>query len=223
MLHLKTLITLRIRLLAPHDESAPTCALIITCSRERNHISTAATDTPDRVALPMPMRTILAWVQCLKALIASFSSWACRPPPHPSCCPCYGPARAGVSEIIRQGGRAFAATAQSGRDFLTTWFLIRCPFVKRVTETVRWHPRAQHSVHIVTAVQCDSFSAKQPRLRTFLTDGRVLLRMAKKWLRWQADFPMGLAPSAVLIQLFCRFGVVHNLCCFAEWNHTALQ
>ena len=151
MLHLKTLITLRIRLLAPHDESAPTCALNITCSRERNHISTAATDSPDRVALPMPMRTILAWVQCLKALIASFSSWTCRSPPHPSCCPCYGPARAGVSEIIRQGGREFAAAAQSGRHSLTTLFLIRCPFVKRVTETVRWHPRAQHSVHIATA------------------------------------------------------------------------
>jgi len=132
------------------------------------------------------------------------------PPPHPSCCSCYGPARAGVSEIIRQGGRAFAAAAQSGRDFLTTLFLIRCPFVKRVTETVRWHPRAQHSVHIVTAVQCDSISAKQQDYVLFLTDGRVLLRMAKKWPRWQADFPMGLAPSAVLIQCFCRFGIVHN-------------
>ena len=29
-------------------------------------------------------------------------------------------------------------------------------FVKRATETARWHPRAQHSVHIVTAVHCDS-------------------------------------------------------------------
>ena len=63
-------------------------------------------------------------------------------------------ARAGVSEIIRQGGREFAAAAQSGRDFLTTLFLIRCPFVKRVTKTVRWHPRAQHSVRIAIAMHC---------------------------------------------------------------------
>ena len=198
------------RLLAPHDESAPTCALNITCSRERNHISTAATDSPDRVALPMPMRTILAWVQCLKALIASLLSWTCRSPPHPSCCPCYGSARAGVSEIIRQGGRAFAAAAQSGRDFLTTLFLIRCPFVKRVAKTVRWHPRAQHSVHIVTAVQCDSIQRNSKDYGLFLTDGRVLLRMAKKWPRWQAGFPMGLAPSAVLNRDICGFGIEYN-------------
>ena len=48
MLHLKALITPRTHLLAPHDEFAPTCALNITCSRERSHISTAATDSPDQ-------------------------------------------------------------------------------------------------------------------------------------------------------------------------------
>ena len=37
-----------------------------------------------------------------------------------------------------------------------------------------------------------------------------VLRMAKKWPRWQADLPMGLAPSVVLIQFLCRFGIVHN-------------
>ena len=119
LIPLKTLITLRIRLLAPHDESAPTCALNIACSRERNHTSTAATDSPDRVALPMPMRTILAWVQCLKALIASFASWTCSSTSRPPCCPCYAPTRAGVTESIRQGGRPFAAATQSGRDSLT--------------------------------------------------------------------------------------------------------
>ena len=119
-----------------------------------------------------------------------------------------------MSEIIRQGGRAFAAAAQSGRDFLTALFLIRCPFVKRVTETVRWHPRAQHSVHIVTAVQCDhecdSILRSSKIICDFFDYGRVLLRMAKKWPRWQADLPMGLAPSAVLNRDICGFGVVHN-------------
>ena len=115
-----------------------------------NAVTLAPPQQTARIALPcqyaMPMRTILAWVQCLKAPIASLSSWTCRSAQHPSCCPCYGPARAGVSEIMRQGGRAFAAAAQSGRGFLTTLFFIRCPFVKRVTETVGWHPRAHRSV-----------------------------------------------------------------------------
>ena len=66
--------------------------------------------------------------------------------PTPFLLPCYGPARAGVSEIIRQGGWAFAAAAQSGRDFLATLFLVRCPCVKRVAETVRWHPRASDTI-----------------------------------------------------------------------------
>ena len=42
-----------------------------------------------------------------------------------------------------------------------------------------------------------------------LTDGRVLLRMRKKWPRWQADMLMGLAPSAVLIH-FCGSRFVYN-------------
>ena len=50
------------------------------------------------------------------------------------------------------------------------------------------------------------------------TDGRGgpsfsdtwVLRMTKKWPRWQANLPMGLAPNVVLIQFFCRFGIVHD-------------
>ena len=196
-------------LLTPHDEPVLTSALCTKCSVARDSILRAVPDSSDPIALQVG-----EWESHLLATSKGthhfFIRTPCRSPPHPSCCPCYGPARAGVSEITRQGGRDFAAAAQSGRDFLTTLFLIRCPFVKRVTKTVRWHPRAQHSVHIVAAVQCDSISAKQQDYGLFLTDGRVLLRMAKKWPRWQADFPMGLAPSAVLNRDICRFGIVHN-------------
>ena len=133
-------------------EPVPASALNITCSAERNHINRPDADSSDRVAL----QSQCAGFSCAdNAERHSLLLLEAKPvaPPHPSCCLCYGSARAGVPELIRQGGRAFAAAAQSGRDFLTTLFLIRCPFVKRVTETVRWHPRAQHSVHIVTAVQ----------------------------------------------------------------------
>ena len=99
-----------------------------------------------------------------------------------------------MSEIIRQGGREFAAAAQSGRHSLTTLFLIRCPFVKRVTETVRWHPRAQHSVHIVTAVQCDSILRKQQDYVTFFMNdvrlARVLLN-GEKVAKMASEFAHG--------------------------------
>ena len=60
MLHLKTLITLKFASSHRTTNLRQPVLLSITCSRERNHISTAATDSPDRGALPMPMRTILA-------------------------------------------------------------------------------------------------------------------------------------------------------------------
>ena len=148
--------------------------------------------------------------QCRKALIPSLGLNLSLPPPIPTASFAVAPPALASLKARGKGERAYTVAAQSGRDFLTTSFPIRCPFVKRVTETVRWHPRAQHSVHIVTAVQCDSILRNSKDYGLFLTDGRVLLRMAKKWPRWQADFPMGLAPSAVLIQFFCRFGVVHN-------------
>ena len=100
--------------------------------------------------------------------------------------------------IIRPAQKCFFNTKPSGLNNTET---VIC---------IPWHPMAQHSVHIVTAVQCDSILRNSQDYGLFLTDGRVLLRMAKKWPRWQADFPMGLAPSAVLIQFFCRFGIVHN-------------
>ena len=73
-----TLSALSTRLLTPHDESSPSSALNITCSRQRTHVIGTGPDSSDRVASKRPMRTILACGQCLKALVVSFSSWTCR-------------------------------------------------------------------------------------------------------------------------------------------------